>query len=160
MLKKLGYLAHVFETTAIQIASIQIKISVTAHPLFFTRIDWGDQYILWIRADFGIGGDGSVIETSWFPVSFKPSTLAISPDLRTIYAANKVLMMLMLLNFAVLLEETTASSTLVLYNSHARVALNAALTTDGFLTVLSKQWRQAWSWQHYIGHPNVVDYNE
>lgn len=37
-----------------------------------------------------MGGDGSVIDMSWIPLTFKPSTLAISPTLDTMYAANKV----------------------------------------------------------------------
>lgn len=55
-----------------------------------TTADWSDRNILWVRADFGVGGDGSVISTSWFSLGFKPSTLVASPDLKTIYAANKV----------------------------------------------------------------------
>eukprot|EP00752_Nemacystus_decipiens_P016559 g14801.t1 len=51
--------------------------------------DWSDQNILWVRADFGTGGDGSVISTSWFSLQFKPSTLVVSPDFQTVYAANK-----------------------------------------------------------------------
>ncbi|CAM9196634.1 unnamed protein product, partial [Hapterophycus canaliculatus] len=51
--------------------------------------DWSDQNILWVRADFGVGGDGSVIGTAWFSLDFKPSTLVVSPDLQNIYAANK-----------------------------------------------------------------------
>lgn len=52
--------------------------------------DWSDSKILWVRADFGVGGDGSVISTNWFSLSFKPSTLIASPDLQTVYVANKV----------------------------------------------------------------------
>lgn len=55
--------------------------------------DWADRHLLWIRADFGAGGDGSVIDMSWFSLNFKPSTLAISADLQTVYVANKVRML-------------------------------------------------------------------
>ncbi|CAM9383782.1 unnamed protein product [Ectocarpus sp. 12 AP-2014] len=51
--------------------------------------DWSDSKIFWVRADFGVGGDGSVISTNWFSLSFKPSTLIASPDLQTVYVANK-----------------------------------------------------------------------
>ncbi|CAN0328345.1 unnamed protein product [Pylaiella littoralis] len=51
--------------------------------------DWSDRNIFWVRADFGVGGDGSVISSHWFSLDFKPSTLVISPDLQTVFAANK-----------------------------------------------------------------------
>lgn len=45
---------------------------------------------MWIRADFGVGGDGSIDDISWYTLDFKPSAAAITPDLQSIYVANKV----------------------------------------------------------------------
>ncbi|CAN0089930.1 unnamed protein product [Ascophyllum nodosum] len=66
-----------------------LVVSDRSGDIYFTRADWADQYILWVRADFGVGGDGSVLDTIWYPVDFMPSTLAISPKLDHIYVSNK-----------------------------------------------------------------------